>query len=559
MARRFGAGVVLATVCVSLTVVTVNISFLNVGLPSVSRELHATNTGLEWVVDGYALVFAGFLLAAGSLGDRIGRKQTLLVGLVIFAVSSGAAAFAHTTAQLIAARCVMGAGAACVMPMTLSILTNIYTTEDGLRRAIGVWAAVASAAAVAAPLVAGLLLAHFWWGSLFVANVPFALVSLAAVYVVVPGTEVRRRVAVDWLGVVLSVLFSAGLVASLIEGPDRGWSSPTVVGGLAGTAVFLAGFILWELRSDQPLVDVRFFRRPTFSVGCVAVALQYFFSFGVSFLVTQFLQLVLGYSALRAGVALMPSAALVMFIAPLGARAFGRWGPRPMIPISLAVMSLGSIELFVVGAHSSYWPVLGAMALSSGGVGLLAAGTTSMVMSAVPAEQSGMASGTQSATRQLGGALGVAIVGSLLAARYTSTLSHSLAGTAGAPFTSVAQRSLAAALSLPRASLPVQSLVSRLARTAFVDGTHVVAIVTGVLGFVAAGVVLLVLARRPAPAPVVTEAGGPTAAPGAERTEVPPPGGPDGAPVGRGADRRPGSRIGGAPVPLVASTSDDAD
>jgi EmrB/QacA subfamily drug resistance transporter len=508
VAKKFGPGVVLATVCVSLTVVTVNISFLNVGLPTLSKQLKASNTGLEWIVDGYALVFAGFLLAAGSLGDRIGRKQTLLVGLGVFGASSALAAIAHSTGELIAARCVMGAGAACVMPMTLSILTNIYTSVDGLRRAIGVWAAVASAAAVVAPLTAGLLLAHFWWGSLFVANVPFALAALVAVAVVVPSSPTEGRVSIDWIGVIGSVLFSAGLVASLIEGPDEGWSSAFVLGGVVGSAAILALFVLWELRIEHPLIDVRFFRRPQFSVGCLVVAMQYFFSFGISFAVTQYLQLVLNYSALKAGVALMPSAALLMFIAPLGARAFERWGARPVIPVALLIMTMSSVGLVIVGVHSSYWPIFAALMASSGGVGLLAAGTTSMVMSALPAEQSGMASGTQSATRQLGGALGVAVVGSLLAGKYASSLAHSLVHTGGARYSATAVRSLASALTLSKASGSVQALVTRLARVAFVDGIHLIGIVIAILGLGSAALVYVVLSRQtrraPSEGPVVS-------------------------------------------------------
>jgi EmrB/QacA subfamily drug resistance transporter len=512
MARRFSPGVVLAAVCVSLTVVTVNISFLNVGLPTLARQLHASNTGLEWIVDGYALVFAGFLLAAGSLGDRIGRKQTLLVGLGVFGVSSVPAAMAHTTAELIAARCVMGAGAACVMPMTLSILTSIYTTADSLRKAIGMWAAVASAAAVIAPLTAGILLSHFWWGSLFVANVPFAAVAFIAVALTVPSTPTRRGVSVDWLGVILSVLFSAGLVGSLIEGPDQGWHSPAVLAGLAASAALASGFVLWELRVEHPLIEVRLFRLPQFSVGCLVVSMQYFFSFGIAFAVTQYLQLVLGYSAFRAGLALMPSAALLMVLAPLGARAFRRFGARVVIPAALTVMAMSSVGLLVVGVHSSYWPIFAALMASSGGVGLFVAGTTSMVMSALPAEQSGMASGTQSATRQLGGALGVAVVGSLLAARYASSLGHSLVGTVGASASATAQRSLASALALPHASSSVQALVSGLARLAFVDGIHFVAITMGALGLASALVVYVVLSRT-VPAAEHVEVSMPAAAP----------------------------------------------
>ena len=495
---RRAPALVLATVCVSLSVVTVSISFLNVGLPSLSRQLGASNIGLEWIVDSYALVFAGLLLAAGSLGDRFGRRLTLFVGLGIFGAGSLGATLVHSTGALIGARCVMGAGAACVMPMTLSILTNIYTTEDTLRRAIGVWAATASAAAVAAPVTAGFLLTHFWWGSLFAVNLPICAAVMVAVWLVVPESAAQVRLPIDGIGVVLSILFSAGLVASLIEGPERGWASVPVVGGLVLSGALLVAFCLWELRVEHPLINVRFFRLPKFSAGCLVVSMQYFFTFGISFAVTQYLQLVLGYSALKAGFALVPSAALVMFVAPMGARAFGRFGERAVTPIALSIMAMSGIALVTIGSDSSYWPVFAGLMLSSLSVGLMAAGTTSMVMSALPPEQAGMASGAQSTTRQLGGALGIAIFGSLLAAKYASSLVHGLSHTAGSAFAPSAQRSLAAALDLPHASAPVRELVARVARSAFVDGVDLIGIVVIVLAVASAILVVAVLPRRAA-------------------------------------------------------------
>jgi EmrB/QacA subfamily drug resistance transporter len=492
-ARR---GLTLTAVCISLSVITINISTLNVGLPSLARELGASNTGLEWIVDSYGLVFAGFLLTAGSLGDRLGRRQTLLLGLVIFLAGSIAAALVNTTNELIATRCVMGLGAACVMPMTLSILTNIYTTDEGLRRAIGVWAAVASGASVAAPVVAGLLLSHFWWGSIFVANIPTCAATIVIVAIAVPNSRTPSDKPIDWTGVVLSILFSAGLVGSLIEGPDRGWGDPLVVGGLLGSGALLVAFCLWELRTAYPLINVRFFRIPSFSAGCSVVSLQYFFSFGTSFAVTQYLQLVLGYSALKAGVALVPSSALVMVVAPMGARAFGRYGARLVTPLAFVVMAGSGTALVTVGVDSSYGPVFASMMLSSFSIGLMAAGTTSMVMRALPIEQSGMASGTQSATRQLGGALGVAIVGSLLAARYASLLTASLHQAGASAYAGTASRSLAAALDLPRASAATQALVAKLARSAFVDAVHVVGVGVIGLAILSAAILTIVLPRH---------------------------------------------------------------
>ncbi|HLG67538.1 MAG TPA: MFS transporter [Acidimicrobiales bacterium] len=503
----------LLTLCVSLAAITVNLSLLNVAIPTLARALLATNTGLEWIVDGYALVFAGLLLAAGSLGDRVGRKGTLALGLGVFAGGSGLAALSHSTAALVAARCVMGVGAALVMPMTLSIMTDIYTTEAELRRAIGVWAATASAGSVVAPLAAGLLLSHFWWGSVFVFNVPVALGTMVAVLALVPSSAPRRDTAIDWVGVVLSVLFAGGMVFGLIEGPDRGWGDPLVAGSLAGAIAVGASFCAWELRSRHPLIDVRYFRLPRFSVGCGVVGVQYFFSFGSSFVVTQYVQLVLGLSALAAGLALMPSAAAVMVASPYGARAFGRYGARAVTSAGLLVAAVGAGSMALAGVHSSVGVILVSLVLVSTGIGLMAPGTTSMVMSAVPPEQAGMASGTQSATRQLGGALGVAVLGTILTARYTSVVTHGLAGTSGAPYLPSARRSLAAALASTGSASHAHDLVVRVSESAFVDGLHLVGVAAGLAAAACAGVVLGVLGRAtrtathtPAVAPAVVGA-----------------------------------------------------
>jgi EmrB/QacA subfamily drug resistance transporter len=503
MAKRHHPGVILAAACVSLTAITMNISLLNVGLPTLARELRASNTSLEWIVDGYALVFAGFLLAAGSLGDRFGRSLVMASGLLVFGLCSGLAAGSSTVAELIAARCGMGLGAAFVMPMTLSILTDVYPTQAGLRRAVGIWAATASAGAVVAPLLAGVLLAQFWWGSLFVVNVPFALGTAVAVAITVPNRAPRRDLRVDWVGAALSVLFSAGLVFALIEGPDLGWGDPVVVGSIVGAAVATVLFCVWELRCDEPLVDIRCFRIPAFSVGCGVVAMQYFLSFGIGFVVTQYLQLVLGLSALEAGFTLVPAAVVVMVAAPLGARAFGRFGARSVIVTAFVIATVGAAALSLSAVDSTVGPILVTLILTNLAVGLMAPGTTSMVMSAVPADQAGMASGTQSTTRQLGGALGVAAIGSLLAARYTANLSQALTGTPAHRYLPVAKQSLAAALQAIPGGGPIQQFLSGAARQASVDGLHVVGWTIAATAAATAVVVFLVL--RAAPVTVVDD------------------------------------------------------
>ena len=496
MPRHHRSSLVLATVCAALTTITTNLSVLNIGLPTLARQLGASNTELEWIVDAYALVFAGFLLAAGSLGDRVGRKRVMVTGLAIFGSFSALASVAHTTGQLIAVRGAMGLGAALVMPMTLSILTDIYTTEARLRRAFGVWAATASAGAVIAPVLAGVLLSAFWWGSLFLINVPMAFLTLLATVVFVPESAPRRDGAVDWSGVCLSIAFSAGLVFALIEGPDVGWSDPVVVGALVTTAVAVVAFCLVELHSGDPLIDVRCFRIRTFSVGSGVVGFQYFLSFGIAFLVTQYVQLVRGLSPLRAGLVVVPSAVVVMVSAPFGARAFGRFGARAMTTIGLLIAASGALSMSLAGIDSSVAVIIGSLVLINLSIGLMSPGTTSMVMSSVPSERAGMASGTQSTTRQLGGALGVAVLGSILAGQYSSRLSHHLSATPAAGYLAPARRSLAEALGAAPAGSTAQRLLVRLAKQAFMDGMHTATMVTAALAALAAVTVFLALPAR---------------------------------------------------------------
>jgi EmrB/QacA subfamily drug resistance transporter len=497
MRRPYRPALVLGTVCAALTTITANLSVLNIGLPTLARELGASNTGLEWIVDSYALVFAGFLLAAGSLGDRVGRKRVLMTGLAIFGVSSGLAAITHTPGQLIAVRCGMGLGAALIMPMTLSILTDIYPSEAGLRRAIGVWAATASAGAVVAPVLAGVLLSAFWWGSLFLINVPLSFLTLLATAVFVPESAPRRDTALDWPGVCLSIVFSAGLVFGLIEGPDLGWSDPVVVFSLVATTLALAAFCIVELRTAEPLIDIRCFRIRSFTIGSAIVGLQYFLSFGVAFLVTQYVQEVLGLSPLRAGLAVVPSAVVVMFSAPLGARAFGRFGARAVTTTALLIAAAGVLSMNLAGVSSSVGIIIGSLALVNLSIGLMAPGTTSMVMSSVPPERAGMASGAQSTTRQLGGALGVAVLGSILAAQYSAKLTHALTATPAANYLPEARRSLAEALRAAPGGSAAGRLLIPVAKQAFVDGMHIATTLTACLAATAAVVVFIALRPRP--------------------------------------------------------------
>ena len=463
----------------------VNVSIMNVALPTLGRQLGASNSDLEWIVASYSLTFAGFLLAAGSLADRVGRRLVLMSGLGIFALCSALAAGTNTSSELIATRAGMGLGAAMIMPATLSIITDVYPTEAGLRSAIAVWAATATAGAVVAPLLAGSFLRVFWWGSLFLMNVLLAVLALVATAVFVPESKPRRDGGVDWPGIVLSVAFSALLVFALIEGPSLGWTDPVVVATLLGSVVALVGFCLTELHSSDPLIDVRLFCNRYFSLAASVVGVQYMLSTGIGYLSTQYLQLVRGLSPLSAGLCTVPAAAVVVVVSPIGAKAYGRFGARAITTAGLTMAAIALLAINLTQTDSSVLLIVGPVVLLSGGIALMTPGTTSLGLNSVPRERTGMASGTQSTTRQLGAALGVAVLGSILAARYIAVVSNGKSVPALRAHIPAAQRSLAAALDV-RLAGPASRELAHLVQTAFVEGLHVAAsVAAGVAGVAA--------------------------------------------------------------------------
>ncbi len=307
---------VLGVLCLALAVVGIDGTIVNVALPTLVRELGATSSQLQWIVDAYTIVFAGFLLIAGNTGDRLGRKPVLVVGLVIFGAGSLACSQASTAEQVIAMRAVQGFGAAFIMPSTLSILTNVFADADERRTAIAIWAGVSGLGVAIGPLAGGWLLEHYWWGSIFLVNVPLIVVAVIAVTVLVPNSRDEDAPALDLVGTVLSTSGLILLLYGIIEGPGQGWSDPTIVGSFVAAAVLLVSFGFWERRSDHPLLDIRIFANPRFSAASVAVTLVFFAMFGALFFVSQYLQFVLGYSALESGVRLLPLAVSLMVAAP---------------------------------------------------------------------------------------------------------------------------------------------------------------------------------------------------------------------------------------------------
>ena len=416
---------ILLVLCLSLLVVVIDNTILNTALPTLARVLHAGTSSLQWITDAYTLCFAALLIPAGALGDRYGRRRSLLGGLAVFALGSVAAALAPGTGMLIGARVVMGLGAAFVMPATLSILNAVFPPKER-PQAIAAWSAVAGVGIVIGPTLGGLLLSHFWWGSIFLINVPLVAVALAGVLLTVPETAEPSVHRLDLLGTVLvgGALFA--IVDAIIEAPERGWTGTVTFAEFVAGLVALGIFACWELRIAHPLVDLRIFTSRAFSTAAAAVTVIFFALFGSLFLLTQYLQLVHGYSPLSAGLRALPFAFAIGAMSPLSPILAKRFGTRLVIPAGMALMGLGLLDLSTAGVHTSYPPLAVAVAIMGAGMGMVMAPASTTIMTTVPAHQAGAGSAINDTIREVGGALGIAVVGSLAAAVYRTRLTTTL-------------------------------------------------------------------------------------------------------------------------------------
>jgi EmrB/QacA subfamily drug resistance transporter len=416
----------LGVLCLSLTIVMVANMSLNLALPAIARDLDASTTALQWMVDAYALVFAGLLFTTGTLGDRFGRKGALQAGLVLFLVGAAVAATAGTSGMVIAGRGVMGVAAAFVMPSTLSIITSVFPpAERG--RAIATWAGVAAGAAALGPTGSGLLLEHFWWGSVFLVNVPLVVAALVAGIRWVPTSRDPDGHPLDVPGALLSIVGVGALVYAIIEAPVHGWADPVTLAVFAGAAVVLGLFAWRETTARDPMLDLRLFRDRRFSVASGGIALTFFAMFGTFFLSSQFLQLVLGLSALEAGLLVLPMSAVMLLVAPRVPRVSARYGVARVVPVGLGFIALGLVVLSQLGTSShplTVWMAIIPMAI---GVAATSAPLTTVLMSAVPPGRAGVGSAMNDTSRELGGALGVAVLGSVLTTRYGSALGPAIA------------------------------------------------------------------------------------------------------------------------------------
>ena len=505
----------LGVLCLSLVMIVVGNTVLNVAIPTLSRELGATSTQLQWMVDSYALVFAGLLLTAGALGDRFGRKGALTIGLVIFGAASAISAIADSPAQLIATRAVMGLGAALVMPATLSILTNVFPPKERAR-AIAIWAGFAGAGAAIGPIAGGWLLEHYWWGSVFLLNVPIVILAIGAGRVLVPTSRDPQHVAFDPIGAGLSIIGVSSLVYGFIEAPDFGWGDPVTLSAFAVAAVFLVAFSWWELRFDHPMLDLRYFKDKRFMSGSLAITFVFFVLFGSFFLMTQYLQVVLGYSPLGAGLRTLPMAFGLMFFAPTGAKLVEKFGAKRVVSGGLFVVAIGLLMLSRVGVEANYPYFALCLIVLSAGMGNTAAPSTASIMSAMPMRKAGVGSAVNDTSRELGGALGVAVLGSLAISHYSTTLADKIPDGVPARVAEIVTGSVGGAVELSRqVGGATGAAIAAAAKSAFVDAMDLALVVGAVIAVVAS-----VLVFRYMPHPAAVDDRPPTAEPTDEAEPV---------------------------------------
>ena len=491
--RRSVAAV--ATLSISLLMIGLDNTILNVTLPTLQRELGATSSQLQWSVDAYLLVFAGLLLAAGNLGDRFGRRRALQGGLVVFGIGSALAALSSSADQLIASRALMGVGGALIMPSTLSIIANIYSGAQRAR-AIAVWTAVAGLGIALGPVTGGWLLEHFWWGSIFLVNLPIALVTLVAGNFLVPESRDPAAGRPDPIGVVLSIFGLLSLVYGIIQAPTQGWTSPATLTVFAGASLLLTLFVAWELRTPHPMLQLRLFHDRRFSAASASIALAFFALFGTLFFLTQYLQLVLGYTALQAGARTVPVAVGLVLGSAVSTRMNTRLGTKLTVVAGMLLAAAGLAVLTGATPTSGYGRVLVALLFAGAGIGLAMAPATDSVMGSLPLAKASVGSAMNDTARLVGAAFGVAVQGAIISQVYGSRINAvaaQLPDSAAVPTRDSLQGALQVSQQLGGAS---GTALRSAARLAYTDAMNSAVLVGAAVALLAATVALLLLPAR---------------------------------------------------------------
>jgi EmrB/QacA subfamily drug resistance transporter len=483
-------------------VVNLDTTIVNVALPTLVRELHATTSQLQWIVDAYNLVFAALVLAAGSVSDRVGRKGMLLVGLAIFALGSVAGGLVSSPTALIAARCVMGLGAAVIFPATLSLIANVFTERRERALAIGLWGAMAGLGVAFGPIVGGFLLEHFNWPSIFFALAPVAAITAALAAPTVPTSRDPKAPRADPPGLALSSAGMALLIFTIIEAPGHGWGSARTITGFVIAAGLLVAFISWERRAREPMIDVGLFGNPRFTAASGSVTIAFFSLSGYIFLITQYFQFLKGYSPLSTGVRLLPVAASVAITSVAGTKLAVRVGTKLVVAVGSLSLAGGLVWTASASTSTHYLEIVGVMVLVGAGIGLTSAPATEAILGVVPKEKAGIGSAINDATRVLGGTLGVAVIGSVYASLYASRLTARLPAALPTPLAHVAHDSVGAALivagRLAHAGLPgIAAGVHDAASSAFFHGFRAGVIVAAAVSVAGAAIAGFVLPAQP--------------------------------------------------------------
>ncbi len=490
--------IVLTVLCLGLLITGIDNTILNVALPTLVRNLHASMSQLQWIVDAYAVVFAGLLLTAGNFGDRFGSKYLLLGGLAIFGSGSALSAFSTTSLQLISARALMGVGGAMLMPATLSIITKVFHEPHERERAIGIWAGTSGLGVAIGPIVGGWLLDHYWWGSVFLVNVPIAVVAFGATLWMIPRFQGHRSSRLDLLGTLLSIASLGTLFWGIIEAPTQGWSASTTLGAIVVGVVLLAVFIVWEFRCDHPMLDVRLFAQRGFAGASISLMLTIFALSGALFLITQYLQFVLGNSPLHTGLLIAPVSIVLFGTAALAGVLVRKTGAQVLISGGLVVVAIGLFATSRLGISSDFATLTWRFLLLGAGIGLVMPPATNAVLATLPKERAGVGSAINSTMIQVGGGLGVAVLGSILSTRYSSQVTKVLIGHNVPP---IAKTTILSSLggALAVANHVGGSLGASLARVAdagFVSGMGIALIVGAAIASVGAVLALVIVPSK---------------------------------------------------------------
>jgi EmrB/QacA subfamily drug resistance transporter len=491
---------ILVSLLLAAFVINLDTTIVNVALPTLVRQLHASTSQLQWVVDAFNLLFAGSVLVAGSLSDRFGRKGMLLAGLSVFGAASLVGGLMSNVGTLIAARAVMGVGAAMVFPSTLSLISNVFTERGERAQAIGLWSAITGLAIALGPIVGGWLLELSDWRSIFFAMAPIAATAGVLVTGYVPTSRDPHAKRTDRAGFALSAATIGLLVYTIIEAPNHGWGNTRTLSSFALTAVLAAAFVAWERRTDEPMLDLSLFENPRFTAASLSVAISFFALSGFIFLVTQYSQFIKGWGPLSTGVRLLPVASFVAISSIVGTKLAVRLGTKLVVASGLLLMSGFYLWVTTAQATTSYATIAAQMVVLGTGMGLTSAPATEAIMGVVPKAKAGVGSAVNDATRLLGGTLGVAVIGSVYASLYASRLTGALPGGLPASVVRTVHASVGAALDvadkLTHVGHPLfASAIHNAATVAFFEGFHAADYVAA--GIAASGAVMA-LALLPA-------------------------------------------------------------